>query len=196
MICLAVLRNSKLVCKAGIVNSSMLTSIVAGGVSGEEPASFHVAGMQDLSQDRSAHVYWLNETPLASGDQLRFTLEESEPSPPIEVKPTDSPEYLAEQQEFEEMEKAFVPPVEQAVKRWPALELKLTLRAERTVSARVPLGQEHIMCSLLWTKWHPECCRVYVRSFTGFAAGTEARTTEWLRGALGVGESFELLVYA
>jgi len=197
MICLAVHRSDSLVCMAGIAEGSMLTSIIAGGVGDEHPASFYVAGMQDLPVERSAHVFWVHERPLSAGDRLRFTLIESDDaSAPIEIKATDSQEYLEEQREFEQIERHYVPPIASPPRRWPALELGLRLREESPVRARLPLDQEHIMCSLLWDKWSPERCRVYVRSFTGFAQGTQRKTTDWLRGDLHVGDSFELSVLA
>jgi hypothetical protein len=126
MICLAVLLNGTLVCNAGIAGASMLSAILAGGSSGDSPASFHVAGMQSLSEDRTAHVYWVQETPLSNGDRLLFSLVETgDPSPPIEVKPTDSPEHLTEQRAFEEFERRYAGPERPPEIRWNELEMGL-----------------------------------------------------------------------
>ena len=47
------------------------------------------------------------------------------PAAPLNVRPTDSPEYLQEQREFEEMERNFVAPTEKVNKRYPNLSLQL-----------------------------------------------------------------------
>ena len=193
MICIAVQRNDLPACVAGIADASLLTAIVAGGSAGDDAASFHVAGMCDLTAERTAHVYWIHETPLVSGDRLRFTLVQSDqPTTPIEVKATDSPEYLEEQRQFEEVERTWTPPTEPPPLRWPHLGLHLSLKDDDPIRLRIPVGQEHVMCSLHWNKWRPDHCNVYVRTYTGFAKGTEQRTTDWLRGKLKVGEGFEL----
>lgn len=182
---------------AGIANASLITSVVGGGVGGDDLACFHVAGMQDLPGERAAHVYWIHETSLVPGDHLRYTFLESDgPTPPIEVKATDSPKYLQEQREFEEVERNYGGRAEPAPRRWPALEFGLKLRNESTLRARMPLDQEFIMCSVQWDKWRPERCTIYVRSFARSAQRTDKRTTEWLRGFLQLGESFELAVHA
>jgi hypothetical protein len=197
MICLAVHRNNDLLCIAGINNASLLSAIVAGGAAGEDPASFHVAGLQELDGGRSAHVYWIHETPLSVGDCLRFELVQyDEPTVPLETKATDSPEYAQEQRELEELEESSVGSEHPATCEWPALEFRLKLRSEVEVSARLVDGEEHIMSSLTWDKWRPERCRVYVRSFTGDTRSGELIATDWLRGVLQVGDTFEIAVSA
>ena len=175
----------------------MLSSIIAGGLADDDPSSFHVAGMQDLPEERSAHIYWVHETPLAVGDRLSFTLVEcGEPSLPIEAKATDSIEYLEEQREFEEFEKNFTGPERPSNNRWPNLELILKLKDEPAVRARPLDGEKHIMCTVHWDKWRPERCRVYVRSFADGEHGTSLKTTDWLRGVVHVGDTFEISVHA
>ncbi|AZP12554.1 hypothetical protein [Undibacterium parvum] len=195
MICIAVHRNDELVCKAGIANASLLSVILAGGLYDDDPTSFHVAGLQDLSEERNAHVYWVHETPLSVGNRLSFTLVQcDEPSPPIEVKATDSSVYLEEQREFEEFEKNYMEPERQLDVRWPTLGLRLMFNSEDLVAARLLDGEEQIMCSIHWDKWRPERCRVYVRSFASRGQGT-ATPTDWFRGFLELGDRFEVSVH-
>lgn len=197
MICLAVYRNDVLVCNAGIADASLLSAIIASGLCDDDPATFHVAGMQDLAMERSAHVYWAHETAPSVGDRLRLSLIQSDaPSHPVEIVPTDSPEHLEEQREFEEFAKTYSGPEPLQEVRWPALEWALRLKDQPAVTARLMNEDEHIMCSLTWDKWRPDRCRILVRSFPGADEGGPEKTTEWLRDVIQVGESLEISVYA
>lgn len=195
MICLSVRRNGHLICTAGIVNACLLSIHIAGGLGDDEPAFFDVSGMQDLSEERNAHVYWIRETPLSDGDHFSFSLCQSDdPSPPVEIIASDSPGWLDGQNELAEFEKTYMGPQRPPEIRWPELELRLKFKNEDLVAAKLLDGEEHISCSILWDKWQPDQCHVSVQSFTGCAAGMQHRTTAWLRGNLCIEDSFEVSV--
>jgi hypothetical protein len=153
--------------------------------------------MCDVSDDRAAHVHWLDETPIASGDRITISLVQTEdPSAPYATQATDDEAYLKEQRWFEELNKNYVPPTESANRRWPALTYECTIGGRKVVRAAYALAEEHMLCTALWDKWRPDCMRVFLRSFHGAADGGARRQTEWLRASLSVGEPLEITVYA
>jgi hypothetical protein len=193
--CLAVHKNGKPLCVSGRSDATILTSIVGGAIGDDDAASFHVSGMCDLPEDRSAHLYWVEETRLKSGDRLRFELVRSDaPSTPLTVKAADSPVYLAEQAAFHEAARDWVAPSEPPAVRWPHLKFECAIDGGKPLAVRIPMGQEHILCSLAWNVWTPETCRVYVRTFSGSAQGIEPRETPWVRAKLIEGQALELCV--
>jgi hypothetical protein len=174
---------------------SLLTLIVHGSVGDDNPASFHVAGMQELPNERIAHVYWQHETPLSESEQLSITFgESSNSSIPIEVKPTDSPEYIQEQQEFEELKKIWTPPDELPPILWPSLAFELQVRDQEPIRARLSEEHSNIMCSIDWNKWRPEQCKIYVRTFPAFTDSSQYVKTDWLRETLLSGDSFSIRI--
>jgi len=196
LICIEVHLNERLICRAGVADACILNCIVGAGVGGDQPASFHVAGMLDLPEDRAAHVYWSDESALAPPDHLRIALVDSdEPSPPLRVTPTDSPEYLEEQRQFAELEKSTTSPPVPGPKRWPNATLSLRVNNSDETRATLKNQEEHILCSTVWDKWRPEFLRVYVRSFSSGWSKNEAKT-EWLRANLRVGEYLDIGVEA
>lgn len=159
------------------------------------PASFHVAGLQDLSNERIAHVYWQHLTPLSDGEHLSFTFFESTcPSAPVEVKPTDSPEYIKEQQELEELKKTWTPPDEPLPNAWPDLAFELRLNDEESIRAQLPADHDNILCSIHWNKWHPEQCNIYVRTFPTCVESSRREVADWLRKTLLPGDSIDIRI--
>lgn len=195
MICLEIALNEKLLWRAGVENATVLAPILGSFVGSEELADLHVSGMCELPGERSAHVYWGEPAVLCAGDAVRFTLVDSGcPTPPSEIKATDSPEYLEEQREFEALSSTFVPPEAPSPRRWPAVAYRCTVSGEHRVTATLVQEEEHMLCSLLWNQWTPDRCRVLVRSFNGASKPDGRPQTEWLRVNLSLGESFEVQV--
>ena len=193
--CLAVHKNGKPVCVSGHSDATILTSIIGGWVGDDDAASFHVSGMCDLPDERSAHLHWVEESKLNSGDRLRFELVRSAaPSIPLTVEATDSPAYLADQAAFYEATRDWVAPSEPPAARWPYLKFECAIDAGKPLAVGIPIGQEHILCSLAWNVWTPDICRVYVRTFSGSGRGIEPRETPWLRANLVEGQALELRV--
>jgi hypothetical protein len=198
MICFEVHSDDVLVCRAGSADASLLSVILSGYISGEIPASFHVSGLQELPDERRAHIYWVEEHPypLALRSSISISVVDSDnPTPPIEIKATDSVEYLEEQREFEEFEKSYMGPEPQLEIHWPTLKLKFLLNGEEISDAQFLDGEGHIMCSINWHKWSPDHCKVYVRSF-GSGLTANKRETDWFRGFLEVGDRLDVFVNA
>ena len=195
MKCIEIEVNGVLRWRAGIENASMLTPMVHGSMAGDAPAGVRVAGMCDLPGDRAAHVHWAHDDPLRAGDTVVFRFADADdPSPPAEVTATDSPEYLEEQRQFAEIERNYVPGRTPMSREYPNLIFQCRLTGQDPVAARFVEDEEHILCSVDWNKWRPDQCRIFVRSFGGALLPDEKEPTEWLRGRLAPGESFELRV--
>lgn len=195
MICLSVHRNGVLACNAALSGITVVTAIVAGGRDNDDPAGFHVAGMQDLPAGRHAHVYWVPETALAAGESLSFSLADCDTaSTPVEIRASDTPEYLQEQRDYDALQNGYMGPEPYAEQRWPTLEFRIALRNDKLV-ARLAGDDAHVLCSLTWNQWEPGKCRVSVRSFPGASSGQEKQTTEWLAAELALGDSLEVAIH-
>jgi len=195
MICLEISLNERLMWRMGVENATMLSPTISSFVGAEDPAGLHVSGMCDLPSERSAHVYWGEPISLHSGDTVHIVLVESTcPTPPSEVKATDSPEYLEEQRQFEELDRAYVPSDTPVIRRWPAVAFRCSVNGQHQATATLASNEEHILCSLLWDQWHPGQCRVFVRSFSGSTKRGDKRQTEWLRANLSLNEFLEVQV--
>jgi hypothetical protein len=195
MICFDIKLNGDLLCRAGIANASILSSILGASVDADHPADLRISGMCELSDTRTAHVYWGKERSLSSGDHIMFTLTDCEnTTEPTEIKWTDSPEYLEEQRQYEEFEKTHVPDQTPTDRKMPSLSFDCHINGEPKATAVLAPDEEHILCSLIWDKWSPERCRVFVRSFGG--AAEDKRQTDWLRANLLIGDSLEVRAFA
>ena len=165
MICLEVHRNKGLLTRAGIEGGLLLSADVGTFMGDEEPASIHVAGMCDLDEGRSAHIYWVDFDRLAVGDVLSFQFVHSDtPSTYLDLKATDSPKYIEEQAEFAELERNYKAPTVPAARKWASLELCMSLNGREVGRASYGTDEEHILCSVDWNRWRPERLRVFVRS--------------------------------
>lgn len=133
-------KNGKPLCVAGRSDATIPTSIIGGGIGDVDAASFHVSGMCDLPGDRSAHLYWVEESTLNPGDRIRFefvrSASPSSPSTPSTVKATDSAEYLADQAAFHEATRNWVTPSESPATLWPHLMFECAIDGGR------PLGSQ------------------------------------------------------
>jgi hypothetical protein len=191
MQCIAVTVNEQLLCVAGISSALMIGPSIRAAVSAEMPPALDVRGMCQLGfdTDRPAHVYWCDNLRLKPRDCVCFAFVESpEPTPPIQIVPTDSPGYIEEQRLFKEHEKSFVPDPTAMRRTWPGLTFKCLVNDKPVANARFSEGEECILCSLLWDKWRPERCHVYVRSFDDKAKPERSEATEWLRANLALGD--------
>jgi hypothetical protein len=194
MYSLAVTLNGTMLCHAGISGASAVSVVIAASLFGEEPASFYVAGMQELEGDRLAHVYWVEESPLQFGDVLALTPTDiSTPSTPHVVKPTDSPEYLEEQTQYDEFLAAHIWPQPKPVERRQSVAYGLSAPAFPSIEARLSPIHQHLLCSIHWNKWRPERTRVSARSFA--SADIDSKV-EWLQTYLRFGESLSVDVRA
>ena len=196
MICLSVYKNDELACVAGFADATMLTAELSGDIAHGGAASLRVGGLCDLPGGRSARLCWIEEARLELGDSLRFEFARSgAPTAPRWLEPADSPKHLAEQAIFRAQARDWAPSSAPLPAHWPDLQFECAVDRGQAVLAKVPTGQQHALCSLLWDIWRPETCKVYVRTFGGGAGqGVEDRKTPWLHERLEEGQSLDVRV--
>jgi hypothetical protein len=184
MYCIAITLNGKSLCFAGGADLAFIDVMISGSIYDGTPASLRVTGMKALSNERSAHVYWMEELALHTGDVLVIEPRELEQgTKPTSVVATDSPEYLAEQQAYEDFLGAHVWPQPRPIPLRTTASLKFNHSRCGKLNAAIPIGHQHILCSLLWDSHRPRPASIYARSFS------KEGTLEWLREHLEQGES-------
>lgn len=184
MYCLTIRLNGKVICSASCTDAAFIDVSVHGSIFDSSPATLRVAGMQELPDNRSAHVYWVQELALQLGDILSITPEDlPSGTNPASMVSTDSPEYEAEQNECVEFLQAHVWPQPLPTRKRPSVSLALTHTRTGSIKAAIPVGQQHILCSILWNNHRSRPARIYARTFSS------EQTLEWLRGDISQGES-------
>ena len=187
--------NGKLLWRLGIRNASIISPTVSAWVADDSPASLMVSGMCDLDERRAAHVHWCETWSLANGDLVAFKFIESDDvTPPKTIVPTDSPDYLEEQQSFAESLKDLVPERAPAVRKRPELAFECRLNGQPATIASLIRAEEHVLCSLLWIKQRPDRCDVSVRSFGDKSKPEHSPATEWLRTTLALNDDFSVRI--
>jgi len=117
-------------------------------------------------------------------------------SEPLLTRPTDSPEFEEEQRQHDEFLNAHVWPQPERVRRRTSLAYDLTMPGFPRVAARLPLGHEHMLCSIHRDMWRPGRTRVLVRSFAGGSRDVDTRKLEWLRADLPLGQTLSVDIRA
>jgi len=195
MICLSVYKNDELACVAGFADATILTAQLSGDAADGGAASLRVGGLCDLPGGRSARLCWIEEARLELGDRLRFEFTRSgSPTAPRSLEPADSPKHLAEQAIFRAQARDWAPSSTRQPVQRPELQFECAVDREQTLLAKVPPGQQHAVCSLLWDIWRPETCKVYVRTFGAGGEGAEDGATPWLHKKLEEGQSLAVRV--
>lgn len=191
MFCFTITYNGEPLCTAGCADASFLDVMVSGSVFDEAPASLRITGMKELPNDRLAHVYWVEELALNFGDILEIKPQElSESTVPVSVVPTDSPDYIAEQQSYQEFLGAHIWPQPAPLVLRRTVSLKLTHPRTGQLNTSIPMGQQHILCTVLWNNLRARPTRIYARSFS------EGNSLEWLREDLYQDETLRIEVCA
>ena len=194
MICFSVHKNGEFICNAGMPDLMLLTAHVHGSRFGAAGGTYEVFGIQELPGDRKAHVGWVHEALLKTGDNLVFILmDHDEPEAPATVRLTDSAEYLREQGEYEALRQGHMGPEPSLPHLRSDIAFKVAVR-DQEVTAHLAERDAHMMCSLVWDKWRPDRCRVSVRSFPSASSGAVAEHTDWLQAELGIGDSVDITV--
>ena len=189
--------NGQLRWRAGIANACILAPMLGASIAEDAPADLRVSGMCDLDHERAAHVHWCETLALAEGDVVAFRFTDSENvTPPEEIVPTDSPEYVQEQRAFAERMRDFAPDRTAAIRKRPGLTLECRLNGDKAAVATWVGGEEHILCSLSWVKQRPDRCNVFFRSFGDKYKPQESPPTEWLRASLALHDVLDVHIAA
>ena len=161
-------------------------------IDGDTPASIHVIGLSYLSEDRTAHVLWVDETPLAAGDRISLVLVESTtPSQPILVQPHDSAAYAEQIEQLEEQENAYGTPIQEAICRWPITSYTCSVNDRNLASATYGPDERRMLCTVMWDRRNEDRMEVYVRSLD-----INSNAKDWLRTDLPIGDEFAIVLAA
>ena len=134
---------------------------------------------------------------MAPGDTVVFRfIEAADVTPPAEIVPTDSPQYVAEQAAFAESLKNLVPDRQPAVRLHQVLSLEYRLNGQPPAIASFVRGEEHMLCDLIWVKQRPDQCRLSVRSFGDKAKPEHSPSTRWLDATLALNDEFAVRIAA
>lgn len=163
---LEVLCNGQRLALAGTVDAVLLSFSMHVSIDGEHPATLEMRGMRDLGNDRQAHLAWIQEFPLDEGDEIRVRLlEVEEATLPAEDIASDSDEHIAAQAAYE-AQLATGLPVPRALKRkQPHASLGVVVDGAPVV-ATFESGRELLTLRIDWNRWHPDRCRLSLRSIS------------------------------
>ena len=191
MHCLEVVLNGELLWRVGVENAIMLTPSLGVHACTEFPAIFDVAGMCVLPDGRDAHVYWGDSYPVKIGDILTITFVKSDwPTPPTKTMAVDDPTYVEEQRWFDEFSETYMGPEAPVAALWKNVQVRCIVNGQHQAIAAMSLSEAHILGSLLWNQWHPDRCRVSVRSFGDLSIPE----TQWLNTDLALNDCIEFLI--
>lgn len=105
MICFGIAINGKFLCHAGVENATVISPNVSMFADAGKAAHLHISAMTKRSDGCCEHVSWFDEIALSSGDDINFTMLESnsptEPSKVTLLAPGDYREGLELPEEFE-----------------------------------------------------------------------------------------------
>lgn len=189
MRCLQVELNGALLWRAGI-DQALMYSLVFGVPAEEAPADVYVTGMYELNGGQDAHVSWGDFFPVQIGDRLAVTLVESGlPTPPAKTLAVDDPEHIEEQRQYQEFMETYQGPPRQRISRWRDIQVQCSVNGSPQALAKMAPDENHILCTVLWNRLHPDRCRVSVRSF----GEPELQNSDWLRVDLATDDRIEFL---
>ncbi len=191
MRCLDVALNGKQLWRVGVDKAQMYSLILGVSADGEVPADIHISGMCELPDGRNAHVRWGDFYPLEVGDRLTVKLVESgSPTPPTETTAVDDPKQIEEQRLYDEFTETYMGPPESVVARWSGIQIHCAVNGLPRAIAMMSSGEAHILGSVLWNQWHPDRCKVFVRSF----GDLNVPETEWLRAEMVTNDHIEFYI--
>lgn len=155
----------------------------------ESGGTLDVSGMEDLGNDVSSHLSWVEMIDLSRGDRVTVKfVEVATATPPSEARRTDSPQYAAERAAYEDDLRENPPkPVVLEPKQAEA-RLALYWRSDPPIVAVFESGREFISCRFSWHSFHPDRCRMTFSSFSQVEALGRTGGRDWFSGTLNVGE--------
>lgn len=180
---------------AGARNAFMVSVTISVSVEGDYPGMIHVAGMNDLGDDRQSHTSWLECVDVASGSDFTVQFIESDAvTPPTKEVATDSEEHLKEVADFEEMV-ANDPPRPRIIEsNFPDSGITATLPDGEVIEARFESGRQFMRINFNWNKFRPDRCRVSLSSNSMEEGMNRVAGKQWCELILSLGESVHVKV--
>jgi hypothetical protein len=179
-------RNGSVICTAGFPGAILL-SLQLDGNCETAGAGLSVHGMAKLGDGHNLHLWWFNHLRIADGDEVTFALvEAANLTTPSEEQATNSPEYIAEQQEYEE--RASLPMVLRELGRSNA-GLIFDVRINNALfKASLDRSRELLSASLTWSDYGDERCRFRIGSISIAEAMGRTGGKEWLTESIKLGD--------
>lgn len=182
-------RNGLVLCVAGTDNASLLNVHLNLSVEEAKRGALRIAGMNDLEGDRSSHTYWFEDEIMAPGEKLLIRFVESDSvTPPASEIATDSVEYIAEQELYEEEVSNGLFNSRAIAREWPEGRLSFSATNVPEIVASFESEREFMILSLSWNRWQPDTCRYYLSSFSQAEAIARTGGRVWAEGKLQLDE--------
>jgi hypothetical protein len=185
-------RNATVICVAGCAEAALLSVRLSGDC--ETPgADLYVAGMAELPDGHHRHLRWFDENRIGDGDELAFTLvETAQPTAPLEDRASNSPEYIADQEEYERVS-AQPRVIRKLARIAPGLIFAVRVNGV-AVRATLERARELIAVNLLWDAFHADRLRVSVSSTSVAEALSRRPGKDWLREEVQLGDTLSVKV--
>jgi len=183
-------RNGQRIVVAGANHATMIAADVSALIH-ESGATVDVRGMTE-NDGIASHISWIELAPISYDDRITFrfvNLDAEFLSPPLEDISTDSPQFMAEQEEYLEYLQNNPPEISELERKQPKATLSLLLPAQNRVTATFENGRELMSCRFLWNKWRPDQCRVSLSSCSREEALAKTDGKDFFQGTLKLGES-------
>ncbi len=194
---LEILRNGNALVVAGTADALMLRVDVSVAIEGDGLGSLDVGGMKALDGERRSHLSWLELLPLVAEDEIDIRLvETASSSAPMSEQANDSEEFIAGQEQFEKLKETDPPAPRPMAPDHPDASIALSINGAAPVIATLEGGRHFISLGILWTQWHPERCRVSLRSSSVKEALDRTGGVEWFLGNIAVGDCCKVKVAA
>jgi hypothetical protein len=149
--------------------------------------------MAELPDGHHRHLWWFSHLVIGDGDEVSFALvETTQPTPPAEDRASNSPEYIADQQEYEQMKPE--PTVLRRLGR-DAAGLIFEVRVNGVPTrASLERAREFITASLNWSNFGSERARFSVHSFSVAEAIGRRSGNDWLSQFVHLGDTLSVKI--
>lgn len=186
-------RNGFVICTAGAPRATLLAVDLIATIE-DMNAALSVHGMADLEDRANLHLWWMNHFQINDGDELAFTLVEiGEATPPGEAEASNSPEFIAKQEEYEK--KLAADPIVPRVMSRSHSGLTFEIRSDtEQVNARLEEPREFLNMRLNWNNFGEERSRFSASSFSQIEALNRTGGQEWMSGAFNLHETLSVRV--
>lgn len=195
MICFEIAINGKFLCRAGVENATVISPNISMFTDTGKAAHLRLSALTKRADGRSTHVSWFDEIELSSGDDISFTmLESNAPTVPVKVTvlaPDDDIEVLALPEEFDSVQLSQVLRTETM---WSSAAVLCSINGEQKAIISAMHGDEYISCSLMWSNKKPGCYRIFTCSYGDSRVSASER--QWLRSVVSINDTLTLRIIA
>lgn len=179
-------RNGLVICTAGFPGAISL-GVQLDGDCETAGTGLSVHGMAELGDGHYLHLWWFEHLTIADGDEVTIALvEAANLTAPSTENATNSPEYIAQQREYEKQ--ASLPMVLRKLGRSKAGLIFDVRINDAPFKASLDRSREILSASLLWHDQGVERCRFRVTSISIEEAMRRNGGKEWLTESIKPGD--------